>query len=436
MTRAGIDIKAYSCYPAWVPNCPTLSYKSLVLAWAVALSPTVALAQSLSDSDPLQDGVAVADFQPQRQVFGGAFEVTPTGDVLGLFIPVGKRTASGMALPDEIQLHDKRGDRALKGEQAGATGGKGYVKSREGRFVAVVSRDRAKRTSDTEIFDLSGKRVARLAEHVVAVSRNARFAALNGHARVAEVLSGNIIDLAIPGDARNPGLQFAEDSDAFVSTYRREKELFVSAFSSEGKPLWRKPVMTGNEPCIRNSLFSPAGDYIAIVAGELPTDHITLYDSTGKALWTKDLPPGNYAMAFAADGDKLLLINRDGHVLFNVTDGTVLWEKPFPVAEIERDGALIATKILLAGNKFVVASRSALSAEAGKKPHETTNRISGPDLIYTIDLAGQFKMLLNRPSGAFLTEAGRFHYEPIVALGGEPSAVYYLTKRGLRRKSL
>lgn len=341
-----------------------------------------------------------------------------------------------MALPDEIQLHDKRGDRALKGEQAGATGGKGYVKSREGRFVAVVSRDRAKRTSSTEIYDLSGKRVAGIPQHVVAVSRNARFAALNGYARVADVSGGNIIDLAVPGDARNPDIQFADDSDAFTSTYRRDKELFAAAFSSDGRLLWRKAVMTGNEPRVRNTLFSPAGDRIAIVAGELPQDHLTLYDSSGKALWSKEIPPGNYAMAFAADGDKLLLINRDGHVLFSVPDGVVLWEKPFPVAEIERNGSLIATKILLSGNKFVVASRSALSAEAGKKPHQTTNRVSGPDLIYTIDQAGQFEILLNRPSGTFLVEGGRFHFEPVVVLAGEPSKVYYLTSNGIRTKAI
>lgn len=341
-----------------------------------------------------------------------------------------------MALPDDIQLHDKRGDRALKGEQAGATGGKGYVKSREGRFVAVVSRDRAKRTSDTEIFDLSGKRVARLAEHVVAVSRNARFATLNGHARVAEVSSGKIIDLALPGDARNSDIQFAEDSDAFTSTYRRDKELFAAAFSSDGKLLWRKAVTSGNEPRVRNTLFSPAGDRIAIVAGELPTDHLTLFDSSGNTLWTKEMPPGNYAMAFSADGDKLLLINRDGHVLFSVPDGAVLWEKPFPVAEIERNGSLIATKILLSGNRFVVASRSALSAEADKKPHQTTSRISGPDLIYTIDQAGQFEIILTRPSGTFLVEGGRFHFEPVVVLGGEPSKIYYLTSTGLRTKAI
>lgn len=415
---------------------PALSCKNLVLIWTVAFAPTFAVAQSSSEDDPLQDGIAVADVQPQRPILGGAFEVTPTGNVLGLFIPVGKRTASGMALPDEIQLHDKLGDRALKGDGPEAAGAKGYVKSRQGRFVAIVSRDRAKKTSSTEIYDLVGKRVAVMPQHVVAVSPNARFAALNGYARVAEVSSGNIIDLALPSGARNSDIQFADDSDAFTSTYRRDKELFAAAFASDGSLLWRKAVMTGNEPLVRNTLFSPSGDRIAIVAGELPTDHLTLFDSSGKALWTKEMPPGNYAMAFTADGDKLLLINRDGHVLFSVADGAVLWEKPFPVAEIERNGSLIATKILLNGNRFVVASRTALSVEAGKKPHQTTSRVSGPDLIYTIDQAGHFEILLNRPSGTFLVEGGRFHFEPIVVLGGEPAKIYYLTSTGLRTKAI
>lgn len=398
----------------------------------VVACPTSVCAQAPTEDDPAQDGPAVVGLQAEGRLFAGAFEVTPEG-VRGLFVPA-KQRAGGALEPDGIRLHDQRGDRVLNDSLP--AGRKGYVKSRDGRFVAVVSRDPIKRVSETEIYDLGGKLVARVPRHVVAVSRNARFAALGKQTEVVELSSGKKVDIGLPREALDARVQFAEDSDAFASAYRVGKELHVAAFASDGKLLWRRQEASGTEPRLRNTLFSPDGGHVAVVAGELPADRLSLHGHDGQVAWSTEIPAGNYAVAFSGDGTKLLLVHRDGHTLFSASDGKVLWKKPFPVDEVERRGSLVATRVIARGERFLVASRSALSTEPGKKPHQTTSRVAGPDLIYTIDEAGRFDVLLNRPSGTLLVEPGRFNYEPVVTIGGTPSKVYYLTQQGLRAKNL
>lgn len=315
-------------------------------------------------------------------------------------------------------------------------GRKSHVKSHAGHFIAVISRDPVKRVSETEVYDLGGKLVARLPRHVVALSRSARFAVVDGQTQVMDVSSGKAIGLDLPREAVDARVQFDEDSDGFTSTYRVDKQLNVAAYAADGSLLWRRQELAGTEPRLRNTIFSPTGDQVAVVAGELPKDRLAMHGRAGEVAWSREIPPGNYAMSFSADGTKLLLVHRDGHTLFKVSDGTVLWEKPFPVADVQSKGSLVATKVLAQGGGFVVASRSALSTEAGKKPHQTTKRTAGPDLIYTIDETGRASMLLDRPSGTLVVEPGRFNYEPVVMIGGAPAKVYYLTQQGLRTKNL
>lgn len=409
-------------------------YLLSILAGVFVVRPTLSWAQSPAEgADPAQEGSSVLGFPSEERVLAGAFEITPEGEIRGLFVPA-KRRADGRWETDDVRLHDQHGDRALRDSLP--AGRKGYVKSRDGRFVAVVSRDTIKRVSETEIYDLGGKLVARLPQHVVAVSRNARFAALDKHSKVVEVSTGKSVDIGFPREASDARVQFAEDSDSFTSAYRVGKELHVAAFSSDGRLLWRREETSGTEPRLRNTLFSPDGDHVAVVAGELPTDRLSLHGRDGQVAWSEKIPAGNYAMAFSADGTKLLLIHRDGHSLFSVSNGKVLWKKPFPIDEVERGGSLVATKVIARDGGFLVASRSALSTAPGKKPHQTTSRVSGPDLIYTVDEAGRFDVLLNRPSGTLLVEPGRFNYEPAVTVGGTPAKVYYLTQQGLRSKNL
>lgn len=416
---------------------PKIAVLVIGMVATISAYPLIVWGQAGSDEDPLQEGIAVPGAQTQDELLGGAFGISSSGEVRGFIIPAKRRAGFDFAAPGEIKFQDRNGEKAVTaGTPASAHSHKSYVKSNGGRFVAVVTRDLDKKATSTDVYDLDAKRVASLSRPVVALSGNARFAVLSGASQVAEVASGKTISLDLPADGVDRNIQMAEDSDAFVSSYRRGKDAFVAAFAKDGSLMWRKPAATGVSPFVRNTVFSSAGDHVAVVAGELPIDHLTLYDSSGQAVWKKQMPPGNYAMSFTADGSKLFLIHRDGQVLYKVSDGAMLWEKSFPLAAINEKGTLIATKVLVGGRKFVVASRSVLSTEPGKRPHETTSRISGPDLIYTIDESGRVDLILNRPSGAFLTEAGRFHYEPVVTLGGNPIKVYYLTKGGLRAKSI
>lgn len=409
---------------------------------ASSLCAPTAWGLSGSEDDPLQDGLTVSGTQAHEDFLGGAFALSASSggakpEVQGFFISAKRWVSRDFGQPGEIKFHDQNGDKAVaQASQVTADVRQTYVKSSGGKFVAITARDSTKQTDSTDIYDLKGNRIATLPHHVAALSGNARFAALGDHSGIFDVASGKIIDLGLPADGLDSKLHFAEDTDSFASSYRRGKDVYLAAFTKDGALIWRKPVATGVSPFVRNAVFSPTGNYIAVAAGELPTDHFTLYDAAGRVLWTRDIPPGNYAMSFTADGSKLLLVHRDGHVLFRVSDGAVLWEKPFPLPEIKERGTLIATKVLISGEKFVIASRSALSNAPGKKPYQTINRVRGPDLIYTLDERGRSRILLNRPNGTLLIENGRFHYEPIVVIGGEPPEIYYLTRGGLRVKRL
>lgn len=431
MSRADQTALIY-CPPTAASAASSRSWVWIAAAVILACAPA---AWSQSDEDPLQDGKAVPNAQLHDEVLGGAFGVSPSGEIHGFFIPVKQRTSRDFGIPGDIKFHDETGDKTIGADQQpGRRTTKRYLKSRGGKFVAVVTRDRDKKSDSTDIFDLEGKRVANLPHHVVALSDNARFAALNGYNQVVEVASGKVIGLDVPADGDNRNLLFSEDSDAFTASYRRGRDAYVAMFTKDGTLKWRKTMATGVSPSVRNTVVSPSGDKVAVVAGELPIDHLSLCDEAGKVVWMKDIPTGNYAMSFTEDGSKLLLIYRDGHMLIKTADGAVLWKKPLPLPDIDAKGALLVTKVIRAGGNFIVASRSVLSTEPGKRPHETTSRVDGPDILYSIDEIGRIRMLMNRPNGTFLIESGRFHYEPVVTV--DRSKIYYLTKNGVRTKAM